>query len=229
MIPYLEQAYPDQVRQFSAWLVRNGGAAIPLAALLNEPGKMRHGQRTFTFNHIFSLTTAVEELANDVAETKSAWEARLNYARNLHYHEEYTQALAVIDSILADHPEGSLPALMLKADIFVHQQRYEDAEALALQVLAVNDSNGDVWKVLLNIYEETREAKKLHEAANRMVALLPKNERLPITLLYKRALARLWCGDLDGYHEDLQQMECRYQRFERYIKSLREEEARIGC
>ncbi|HEX2950224.1 MAG TPA: hypothetical protein VHV83_11780, partial [Armatimonadota bacterium] len=208
VIPYLERAYPEQVHQFSRWLERHGGAAIPLTALIDEPGKMQRGQRTFTFNELFSLTTAVEELASDIAEAKSSWETRVNYALNLHYHEEYAQALAVIDSVLAHHPDGSLPALVLQADIFVHQQRYAEAEASALQVLAINDSDGDAWKVLSDIYEETRDARKLHEAVNRMIDLLPKNERLPMTLLYKRALARLWCGDLGGYHEDLQQLEC---------------------
>lgn len=224
VIPYLETTYPCQAQQFSAWLQYHGGVAIPLSSIIDKPSPMKNGERMYGSSNIFTLESIIESLAGDVVKGDPVAVTRLDFARGLHYGEAYAPALQILDDLLAEQPDN-LEIVTLQADIYVHQERYDEAEQLARQVVEVNPEIEDAWLVLANVSEAKKDAVKLLEAIEQAIALAAQDNYIPGRRIYQRALARRWLNDHEGYLADIALLENSPNRsYRRYLVRLRKEE-----
>jgi len=123
VVPYLQEAYPDETAALEAWIRRHGGVSISLGMLAGSeeaPGEVS-AVRAF-----FHIQSALWDLAGAVYEGEAGADTRVGFARELHYGQYYAEALASLDQVLAEaptHPE----ALTLVADIYEHQDRFDEA------------------------------------------------------------------------------------------------------
>jgi tetratricopeptide (TPR) repeat protein len=198
VVPYLEAAYPEEVRALDRWITRHGGTSIPLSLLAGDPRKTkeRKGARLF-----FGVPGAFERLVEEVIRSEVT--TRFEFARQLHYAEQYAEALAILQRILAEDP-GHSEALTLQADIAVHQKEYALAEELCERVLSANPREVDAWLVLADLHWFRRDWGKLHQVATRAVALFDAGTYDWLKSLGHRARARLELGDVDGLEADLE-------------------------
>jgi tetratricopeptide (TPR) repeat protein len=164
VVPYLETAYPAEVAAIHAWMHRHGGLALPLGLVAwnwcwDEKGKVR--QVWFG-----SAKEALQDLARDVHEGKDRIETRVDFANNLHYGANYSEAQAILASVVAEVP-GHLGARTLQADILEHLADYGGAAALASVVLTESPDETDAWTVLANALTGLGQWERVLEAADR--------------------------------------------------------------
>jgi len=117
VIPYLEQRYPAATQALVEWVGRHGGVALPLSRLVNHPDET-----------LFYTEGAVESLFDACDHGLSPQEAHLDFARDLLYAGRGDDALQSIAALLAEYP-SDLRVRTLQADIYAHQDHYEQAEA----------------------------------------------------------------------------------------------------
>ncbi|OHX12052.1 hypothetical protein BI347_00015 [Chromobacterium sphagni] len=113
------------------------------------------------------------------------------YARNLHFLGKLTEAVAVAEQALADHPEH-LPLYGLLATLYLDQENLSGAEIVARQVLAVAPQDPDAATVLGMLalsQQDLANAVPLLQAASRNK---PNSGRAQVGL----GLAAMLQGDL---------------------------------
>lgn len=159
-IPYLEEIYPSEVAAFRRWIVAHGGVDVPLLWLASGWLPARSGVERAWFG---TADEALYDLVESAREGVEPTTARLRYARNLHYGGFYAEALQIIDGILTLDPSHD-EALTLKADIHVHQERYDEAEGIVRQVLVRCPESFNAWKILTDILLQGRRWHELWAA-----------------------------------------------------------------
>jgi tetratricopeptide (TPR) repeat protein len=203
VLPYVEAAYPEGVRALRDWLQYHGGTALPLAMLVNLPAAWTPGCPVPAVASIYSVGRAVEILAEDVLGGEERGAARVTFARELHYGEHYAHALEALASVLAEQPEH-LEALTLRADIYVHQERLDEAEVLAERVIAADAGHLDAWEVLADIYEARRDAPQLLAVAEHLLPLCETGKRRWFWAMWHRAKAHHWLGRIPEFEAALE-------------------------
>jgi len=104
-IPYLEQAYAEEVRQFTTWTEQYVGRRLSLADLVVPPRIFADEARVFTPNDtIFSIESLILRLATMVAEGHTMRDTRYNSALSFHCRGEYPEASDILQALLADDP-----------------------------------------------------------------------------------------------------------------------------
>lgn len=149
VIPFLEQTYPAQVAEFLDWVEVQGGIRLPLDFFFGDPrttGKNGMVRLVWSTHNAFAGWTM--ELAKCAGET----EARLAFAWELHFADQYEKCLLVLDKVLGDSP-GNIPAQECKADTLVHLEKYEAAMEIADWLMARNASNQCAWTTRADIFE----------------------------------------------------------------------------
>jgi tetratricopeptide (TPR) repeat protein len=208
--PYLEEAYPEQLKALNAWHQHHGGVALPLSLLA---GDHRGHCKVNGIPIFFNVCGAFETLMEKVAAGEGLVETRLGFARDLHYGEHYAEALAAIDSVLSEHPDDA-EALTLQADIYVHQERYDEAAAVATRVLERDETDAEAWEVLTDVYAERRDWPNVWVAATHVIDLCQAQEaQVPCWVQYYRARARFELDDLVGLEPELQELERAHGRW----------------
>lgn len=102
-IPYLEQAYAEEVRQFTTWTEQYVGRRLSLADLAVPPRIFADEARVFTPNDtIFSLESLIMRLATMVAEGHTMRDTRYNSALSFHCRGEYPEACDILRALLAE-------------------------------------------------------------------------------------------------------------------------------
>jgi tetratricopeptide (TPR) repeat protein len=192
VVRYLEQTYPEAVQALYEWMAYHGGVAAPLSILTDDPAKS-----------IFHASSAFESLAREVDARKPLIETRLQFARELHYGEHYAEALESIALVLSDHP-GDSEALTLQADIYEHQERYEQAEALVEMVLARDPEYADAWNVRMDICRARGDWQRLEEAVTYAMKLYEPGGWQQRSAIKERICARLEIGDFQGAERDIE-------------------------
>ena len=195
-IPYLEQTYPEAVRALDAWIQHYGGISIPLSWLAGDPRGTTEIPGIMMLNSFFTIESFVQTLAEDVAKGKNLLETRLGFARDLRYGDYYTEALEILNPIIAEHPNCS-EALVSKARIYNYQKKNDEALALAEGVLSKNESNAEAWRVLAYIYRDKQDWPNVLMAANRAVLLYRVGELRWVLMFALRTRARLHLGDFE--------------------------------
>jgi len=168
VVPYLEDVYPVEVDELRRWLERHGGGALPLEMLVGDPRTTRgvDGERLF-----FTVGAAFEQLLADVAAGKTAPATQIQLARELHYGCHYDEALAILARVLDAHPDHP-GARALRADIFVHEERYDEADVIARQLLARDPTDDDAWCVVRDVAAARGDWTTVRDATSRLLPSL---------------------------------------------------------
>jgi tetratricopeptide (TPR) repeat protein len=199
VIPYLEAAYPEEVRTLDAWITHHGGISIPLARLAGDPRSAVEGDAIrIAFG---GIPGAFEQLVESVDSGEELVSARVGFAEDLHFSEDYAEALAILERVLAEHPEHE-EALTLQADIAVHQEEYDRAEALCQRVIASNEEYPRAWEVLCDVHWWRRDWGKLAQTATRALKFFEPGDYGRSRALLHRARAHLELGDIQGFERD---------------------------
>lgn len=112
VVPWLEQAYPDEVAALLVWIRELCGRDLRLVDLVQaEERTLRSGLQRVVMGTPFDAVTAAARAA-----PRSRVDARVAFARQVHYGDRYEDALAIVDRALADDPDH-LGALALRADL----------------------------------------------------------------------------------------------------------------
>ncbi|HEY3266978.1 MAG TPA: tetratricopeptide repeat protein [Armatimonadota bacterium] len=169
VVPFMEEAYAEPLGALLAWVERHGGTRLNVAQIAGDPRRRAKGGRVL-LSALFTTGGALEQLATDVYDEEDARTTRLGFARNLHYADLYDEALESIGRVLADHPNDA-EALALMADIYVHQDRNDEAANLARKVLEASPDNRDAWKALADALEALEQWPEMLEATDRALDL----------------------------------------------------------
>jgi tetratricopeptide (TPR) repeat protein len=200
VVPYLVAAYPEEVAALESWIRHHGGAGVSLATLAGDPRVTRDA----VFRRVvFGADVAFVALLENYVRGESLAELRCEFARDLHYGEFYAEALEALGTVLAGDPEN-LTALTLKADIFAHQERYDDALALATQVVLRNPREFDAWAVLAQVHRDRHDWAAVNETATRALEWCERGSREQRSQLAARARARLELGEYAAMRQDLE-------------------------
>ena len=164
VVPYLEDAYPAEVDELRRWLEQHGGGALPLEMLVGDPRTTRGGDGERLF---FTVGAAFERLLADVAAGETAPATQIHLANELHYGRHYDEALAILAGVLAAQPDHP-GALALRADIFVHEERYDEADVIAQQLLARDATHDDAWCIVRDIAAARGDWTTVRDATSRL-------------------------------------------------------------
>jgi tetratricopeptide (TPR) repeat protein len=199
VIPYLESAYPEEVRALDAWITHHGGISISLARLAGDPRSAAEGNAVrLAFG---GIPGALERLVESVDGGAELVSARIEFARELHYGEDYAEALAILERVLAEHPENE-EALTLQADIAVHQEEYDRAEILCQRVISTNEKYAGAWEVLCDVHWSRRDWGKLAQTASHALPFFESDEYGRSHVLLQRARAYLELNDIQAFLRD---------------------------
>lgn len=222
VVPYLEETYPNEVDTTRKWIAHYGGVMLPLGALAADPRVTENG-----IVSVFNMQTTIEQLVSDIAKGTTLTETRLNFARELHYAEIYEPALKVIANVLEAEP-GDLEALTLRADIFVHQRRFEDAVDIARAVVAKNPSNLAAWKVFADANEGLKKWDQVIEATTLIINVCAGRDFDRLSAIGDRAAAFACAGLKAEAEEDIKTLEASGPFWIKRATRLRERLTRIG-
>ncbi len=166
VLPYLEEAFPNDVRELVEWVEHHGGIKLPLEFFA---GDSRTTQKDGGDIIRFETSSAFESLVEDVAKAPTLEASRLNFAWELHYADEYDHCLKALDGILAENPTFAA-ALVCKADTLVHLDRMDEAMELAEIVLATEPGNLDAIEIRGDVFEDRQEWQGLIQNSQEWLA-----------------------------------------------------------
>lgn len=195
VVPYLEEAYPQDVAELLQWLEAHGQVKFALGELITDPRRV----------YVSTIERAVEELLKDVMQGTETIETLFNFAVNLKIADLYERAQEVIDRILAEMPDHE-DALELRANIWNFQERYAQAASLALQVIARNPRNWRARTTLTRAYEGLERWDKVIETAAESLGLFD-DELDRLDALASRCSAYWKLGKREESDEDLRTLQ----------------------
>ena len=206
ILPYIETTYPDQVHMLLDWIEYYGGYKLPLVMIAGDPRAPWNDSTESGVSLFFDVSSNIEYLAHDVYKNKGLNQARIRFAYGLHYGEHYEPAIQIIERVLSDTP-GDSDALTLKADIFVHQNKYIEAKELVDLVLKQNPNHKDAMWVQMDVCEEMQDWQVLLDVSTRMLTHFELKFWDKTHLTFHRAKAYLELGDLAGMNADIEAIE----------------------
>jgi len=199
VIPYLEETHAAEVAFLREWLVRHGGADVPLAVLAEDP---RLTRKDGMVGIAFSFRGALETLLEDVEAGRDPIDTRIRFARTIHYADEYAIPRAILAGVLAEQPLHA-EAHTLLADIDVHEDRYADAEARCREVLARDPGYVGAWDVLTDALHYQHRWIDVVDAATRGIACEEATAYDTARFAGFRARAHLELGNHEALEDDL--------------------------
>ena len=137
IVPYLEKTYKKEVVELRTWMLKHAGVIIPLTFLAGDPRGTGPGG-TIRTNSLFDTAGAFEDFVSAVIQNQDPTKARIEFARDIHYSDEYKIPLAILKTVLEKDPVN-IEAIILESDIFIHQEKFE----LALNLPC--ESNLKMW------------------------------------------------------------------------------------
>lgn len=200
VIPYLEEAYPEECAALERWLARYTGLELSLWDLAGDPRTTRlDGTSTLRFG----LRGALSELVRNLEAGRSRRAARLSFAEDVHYGDSFSQALEVIEGVLQESSQD-VSARVLKADVLEHLERYQEAEELLRPILEEQPRHVEALRVLRLVHESRLEWRRLVLVTELEVQLLEGGSRwLP---LFFRARAALELARYQLLEESVQEL-----------------------
>ena len=205
VIPYIEKAYSNEVRDLRSWMRSQIGVEIPIELLAGDVRATARNGGVWVNATFFNTARAFEEFVTALSKEAEPLKARLHLARDLHYADLYDMAQEIVTTVLRAEPQNS-EALTLRADILDHQERHEEALQIALQVLRTSPDHEDAAKVAADAYEALKQWANLREMASRL--LLRQKKGWPSRRLHQqRALACIELGDFAAAETDIAELE----------------------
>jgi tetratricopeptide (TPR) repeat protein len=126
----------------------------------------------------------------------SVSDARVTFARELHYADRYEEALRVLLR-KRDHPTPS--ELAMAADIYEHMDRADDALSAARTALAGDPTCSHAFEIMASVYESRECWAEARDALNSLLHLEPNDGRA----LRDRTRAHIQLGDVNAAEADL--------------------------
>jgi tetratricopeptide (TPR) repeat protein len=207
IIPYLEERYPEQIQRYRKWIESCAGTMVPLECFIPEPNRMINGKIYPPMSRVFSNWTALSLLIQDLQQKTEPIRARLEFARELHYTECYEPALEIIARVRSESPNDP-EALILEADIYIHQKRYDNAEPLLRQAISLDEMNLEAWERLADLHEGREDWPELRTVANHILKTMCHFMDLhTLNALEQSARAYLELGDIENTEMELAEME----------------------
>lgn len=197
---YLEERYPHACRILEDGVDWHGGVRMGLRELADD-GPLT-GERWFLAS-FFSVRQAFETLVADILLGESQRDSRLDFARELHYAEDYGRCLAILDRLLAIDAKD-WEALTLKADTYVHMALYDEALEMVSVVLGAAGAYVKAWEIKLDVYKARQAWNEVKAAATRVLELAEADDRgARAGALRARAEAYVALGQSEGAEQDL--------------------------
>ena len=212
VVPYLEEAYPQDVAELLQWLEAHGKIRFTLGELISDP---RHV-------YVSTIERAVENLLTDAIREVPLLERLFNFAVNLKIADRYERGQEVIDRILAEAPDHE-DALELRANIWNCQENYSEAALLASQIVERNPRNWRARTTLTWAYEGLEEWAKVIETATKSLTLFDK-ELDRLDALASRCSAYWKLGKREESDEDLRTLRSSQRALWKIKRILRERE-----
>lgn len=189
----LYDRYSTEMSALSSWIKTHGGYSVPIREIIKG-------------GIVFTVAEAVEDLFDNVLNSRSASEIKYRFANYLHYAAHYEEALTILQALLTADPQN-LEAKTLMADIYRHQKDYDRAESAAEEVLSEDPDNEESIFVLSEVYFAGERWPKLIEVARRGQDITPyKRAYRFLWYLEKQLLAHLFLND----HDQAKQLLARY-------------------
>ena len=167
VIPYLETSCADQAAQMQRWLQAHVGAEVPLQLLAGDPRSTSRNGSILTAM-LYNTCRAFEELVTAVALEQPRDKIQIDFARNLHYAQEYSVPERILQFVLDENPKN-VEAIALTADIAEHRGNDSLAVELAERALAIEKNDRDALMVLTYVYQRTSNWRRLYQSAQRLL------------------------------------------------------------
>jgi len=159
IIPYVMEAYPEEYIALSDWIEKYGGVRFSLEKLAGEPTGRKIGDRV---KYVFTASSAVEDLFNNIIKGMNERDAMLEFAKDLHYGYYFEECLKALNTLLINNPNDS-GALGVMADTYIHQEEYSKAEEAAKKCLSIDKNNRDALEALCDVRQNMKDWKGLKE------------------------------------------------------------------
>jgi hypothetical protein len=163
IIPYLLHRYPSEYDNLSKWIKEYGGVSFPL---VTQAGESKGRQIDDKVNILFSASSPVEELFVNVFNGKAQRETMLEFAKALHFRDYYEECLEALESLIAKNPQDT-EVMGIKADTFIHMEKYYEAELTAQECLSIEWDNTAAVEALCDVHQHRKDWKALMETSQR--------------------------------------------------------------
>lgn len=159
VIPFVKERYSHEYEQLNRWMMETLGLMPDLELLVGDCRSTAAKGRIYISN-IFDTSSAFEEFVQDVLSRKDLTLARIEFARELHFAENYDLALRILDKLL-EKDRKNIDALGLYGDILVHQENYTEAVKYAQKGLQLDKRDVESYLVLCDSYEGLKDWKSV--------------------------------------------------------------------
>ena len=206
VVPYLEQRYSGELAEMQAWMIEHAGIVVPLTFLAGDPRSTGPGG-TIRTNVLFDTADAFKDFVSAVIQNQDPVITRIEFARDIHYSDEYELPLAILRTVLDKDPTN-IKALILEGDIFIHQEKFKLAQQRAENALRLAPKNIEALEVLADAFEGLMRWGALEKVADRIVEndKDKKGKEWYWPVFIQRARARIRQGNYAGARADLDEV-----------------------
>ena len=188
VLPYLEKAYPQDLRRLKAFVARKGGLKVGTDFFAGDDRTtLRNGLIRMKWCTRSAFTSWVDELHQHL----SLIDSRLAFAWELHFCDLYAEFLHIVERCLKQKPEDA-KLLTCRADTLIHLERQEESLDCVDQVLSQDPANPEVWQLKSWTWGDRQEWVKQLEVCDAWVKALPNCEETARNAALDRAIA--FCG-----------------------------------
>lgn len=184
VVPYLKKAYPTQLLKLNDWLKCHIGISLPLEILAGDP-RTTTRDGTINIQTVFDVSEAVIDLAKDIYEGKPSEQKKFLLAYKLYCLDYYKEALHIVLKLTYKNNKF-WDAHALLADIYVQQEKLNEAESIIENILTNSKNHLGALEVLVDIHEKRRKWTLVEKIAN---TILYEDEQK--TSYWRNALCRL--------------------------------------
>lgn len=220
IIPFLRKRYPEECDGLRSWIKRHAGIEVPFDVIAGDPrATAKNG--LIRACSIWDTGEAFRDFVQKTHVCGDVKEARLDLANDLHMAGAYDLALEIVELILTSD-QRHVEAISLKADIYVHLDRYEEAIAIARHALSIDPSYVDAYEDLCDAYEGLEDWRKVVELSDTIINEVRDKDRFQYRSamgMKARALAKM--GRMREAEEVLCDMEEGDARMRRFAERMR--------
>ena len=205
VIPYLQNTYRKEWDQLQAWMATQIGVEIPLALLTGAVQVSVKNGRLYVNSAAFDTASAFDDFVTSFYRGEDITKTRIQFARDLHYAENYDLANNILDLVLADN-SCVIEALTLKGDILIHEGKHEKALQIAQESLGIDDDNADAMEVAADAYLGLGMWMELATIAEKLLKKNTNNWEFARAMAH-RARARMELGEVQAALDDIKAIE----------------------
>jgi hypothetical protein len=190
------------VKELQEFLRLHAGMEIPLELIAGDHRSHAKGG-LIRVAGMLSLDQRVDTLFTQVQRGEEPMSVRLDFAWGLHAAERYSEALQIVEDILAKVP-GCREALLHKSHIHCDQGEFAKSAAAARLVLAAEPSDIDGLDCLAHASEGLKDWRAVAELCTRILELSAgESKGFRRRFLSQRARSRMQLGDFAAATADI--------------------------